>query len=368
VQRGQHDQREPAAVVRHHRQEDDGKQQVEHHRERVAREEGADVFQLPHARHRIAHAPGLEVLQRQAQQVSEQTGAQLHVYATGGVREYEAAQAAQRHLEYHHHREGDGDHVQGGVAAVYQHLVHHHLEKQRRNEREQLQRETHAQHLQQQAAVLHHGGNEPGEIELRHVARDGSARGKEDQFAGPLGLQGVEAEGFRPANSGRLDQGAAFVDAGEEEKTDVAGGALARLTVLRTAGPRRTDPDRRQGRLRQPRRIHAHALGHQPQFPRSQQQALRVQCTAIVRELVRDLVRVRRHAMQSGDHHQAGDATVLLGGAPWRQRRRALRARGPRGVRRLQRRVRHAVLLPRVLVVSSRLPRSPESRRPAARA
>ena len=54
-QRRHHDQRQPDAVVGHHGQEHDGEEQVQHHRDGIARQERPDVLQFPHPRHGITH-------------------------------------------------------------------------------------------------------------------------------------------------------------------------------------------------------------------------------------------------------------------------------------------------------------------------
>jgi hypothetical protein len=81
---------------------------------------------------------------------------------------------------------------------MHQHLVHHHLEEQRRDQGEQLQHEGDQQHFAQQLAVLDHGGDEPGEVELGQFAGQGGARGEQDQLAAPA----------RKANSAATTPGA----------------------------------------------------------------------------------------------------------------------------------------------------------------
>jgi hypothetical protein len=51
------------------------------------------------------------------------------------------------------------------TCAVHQHLVDDHLEKQWRNQREELQEERSDQHLAQQPAVFVDRAEEPGDVE-----------------------------------------------------------------------------------------------------------------------------------------------------------------------------------------------------------
>ena len=95
-QRADHDPGQHRRVEEHHRQEDEGEEQVDDQGQRRAGEEIADVLQLAHPRHRIADPPRLEVGHRQGQQVMEQAGAELDVDAVGGVGEQIGAQDGQR--------------------------------------------------------------------------------------------------------------------------------------------------------------------------------------------------------------------------------------------------------------------------------
>jgi hypothetical protein len=112
--------------------------------------------------------------------VAEQARAQLHVDAAGGVAEDVGAQHAQQALEAHDGHQPDHDHVQRAGRAVHEHLVHHHLEEQRRGQPDHLQHEAGQQRFAQQPAVAHQAGQEPGEVEARELAGQawrGSSRG-----------------------------------------------------------------------------------------------------------------------------------------------------------------------------------------------
>jgi hypothetical protein len=119
--------------------------------------------------------------------VAEQPRAEFHVDAAGGVAEDVAAQGVEQALEHHDHHQADDEHVERGQAAVHQHLVHHDLEEQRADQREELQHEGDEQHFAQQLAVFDEAGDEPGEVELGQLARQAGAAGDEDEFAAPAG-------------------------------------------------------------------------------------------------------------------------------------------------------------------------------------
>jgi hypothetical protein len=112
-------------------------------------------------------------------------GAELDVDAAGGVGEDIAADAGERHFEQHDDQQADGDHIERGHAAMDQYLVHHHLEKQRRDQGEELQDEGNQQHFAEQLAIFDYRGDEPAEVELRQIAGERGARGKQDQLAAP---------------------------------------------------------------------------------------------------------------------------------------------------------------------------------------
>ena len=163
------------------------KNNVQHHREGIAGQEAADVFQFTHPGNGVAHPPCLEVGQRQLHQVPEQAGAQLDVDTAGGVAEHIGAQGVEHALEDDHHHQADDQHVQRGQAFVHQHFVHHNLKEQGADQAEELQHEGDEQHLAQQLAVFDEAGDEPGEVELGQLTCQAGAAGDEDEFTGPLG-------------------------------------------------------------------------------------------------------------------------------------------------------------------------------------
>ncbi len=208
-QADQHDERQRHAVHEHHADEEDGEQHVEHHGERIAREEAADVLQLAHPRHRVPHPPGLEVGQGQLDQVPEEARAQFHVDAARRVAEDVAAQSVEQALEDHHHDQPRDQHVQRGEAPVHQHLVHHDLEEERAHQREQLQHQRDEQHLAQQLAVLDQAGDEPGEIELGEFTRQAGTAGDQDELPRPAPgeiLHGFDGRAALLASAGRVLQ------------------------------------------------------------------------------------------------------------------------------------------------------------------
>ena len=132
----------------------------------------ADVLELAHPRDRVADSPRLEIGDRQRQQMAEQPCAELDVDAVGGVGEQVGAQDPEDDLEERHCREPDHQHVQRAQAAVHQDLVDHHLEEQRRHQREYLQKERGNQDFGEEPAVFVDRADEPGDVELaREVQR-----------------------------------------------------------------------------------------------------------------------------------------------------------------------------------------------------
>jgi hypothetical protein len=91
----------------------------------------------------------------------EQPRPQLHVDAVRCVCEDVCAQAAQRRFEQRDGRKADHQNIQRGKAPVHQHLVDHHLEEQRRKQREDLQEQRRRQHLPQNPAVFVNRAQEP---------------------------------------------------------------------------------------------------------------------------------------------------------------------------------------------------------------
>ena len=259
--RGQHDDAERRAVPQHGGNEDEGKQQVQHHGHGVAGEKRPDVFQFMDARHGIAHAARLEIRDRQGQQVAEQARAQFHVDLAAGARENIGADEAQQGFEDDGAHEADGHHVQGFHRVVDQHLVHHHLEKQGRGQADQLQHEGNQQYLAQQPAVFDDGGDEPAEVETGRLAREAGLAGEKDQLARPGGKKRFAAEDVRRL-ARMLDQYLAHaivtrLDLAEDKETAV-----------------RIDGDGRQRRLRQSCGRLAHQFGRQAKLPGGQQHGL----------------------------------------------------------------------------------------------
>ena len=84
------------------------------------------------------------------------------------------------------HDQPDHQDVEGGQAAMHQHLVDHHLEEQRRQQREDLQEERGGEHFAEDPAVFPHRAEKPAEVEaVSEIAERGAARGQ-DELAGPV--------------------------------------------------------------------------------------------------------------------------------------------------------------------------------------
>ena len=132
-QRHHHDQRQPAAVKPHHRNKNERKEQIQHRGQRLPGQKIANLLQLAHPRHRIANAALLKITNRQLQQMAVKPRTQLHINAAGRMRKNIRAQPAQHHLKQCHHHKSDGNHIERAETTMHQHLVHHHLKKERGN-------------------------------------------------------------------------------------------------------------------------------------------------------------------------------------------------------------------------------------------
>ena len=76
-------------------------------------------------------------------------------------------ESAQHRIKQRQADHADGEDMQRREAFMYEHLVDDDLRKERRQQSKQLQKERRDQHLPKKHAILHDGGNEPGEIELQ---------------------------------------------------------------------------------------------------------------------------------------------------------------------------------------------------------
>ena len=279
--------------MQHHREEDHGEDQIQQYGDGVPREEGADILQLPHPRDRIPHPARLEVGQRQGDQMAIEAGPQLHVDTAGGVGKDIAAQGSQGHLKGNHHQQPNRNHIQGTEAAVHQHLVHHHLEEERGDQGKELQHQTHHQHFREQFAVLDHGGNKPGEIELAQIPGQSGAGGDQDQAATPGGRKVGQLQQLGAPHLGRLHQhpsGPLFsaFQLGQNDKAAILhlGNGWQRGSG-QTLGPG------------------GDGAGLQPQPFAGQQQRLFIKALARYAKLVSQLIRLGGHPVKTGQHHQA---------------------------------------------------------------
>ena len=99
----------------------------------------------------------------------EQALAELDVDPICGVRQRVGAQILQRHVEQADGDEAADEHEQGLVTAMGQHLVDHHLEEQRRRERENLHEQRRRQHMAERTAITPDRGQEPAHAELARI-------------------------------------------------------------------------------------------------------------------------------------------------------------------------------------------------------
>src|SRR5262245_45258633 len=186
---GEHQERQERRVGVHHHQEDECEEQIDDQGEGGAGEEIADVFELAHASDRIADATRLEIADRQRQQMAEQASAQLHVDAVGGVGKDICAQDSEDRLENRDAHQADDEHVEGAEAAVNEDLVDDDLEKQRRDECEQLKKERRYQHVAEHATVLVNGAEKPGDVETARQVDETAAARHQHQLTVPYRLE-----------------------------------------------------------------------------------------------------------------------------------------------------------------------------------
>jgi hypothetical protein len=84
----------------------------------------------------------------------KQARAELDVDPIRGVGKQIGAQDSQCGFEHRDRTQSENQDIEGGQRPVHQHLVDHYLEKERRNQSEQLQEERCDQHLAEQVAIF----------------------------------------------------------------------------------------------------------------------------------------------------------------------------------------------------------------------
>lgn len=94
-----------------------------------------------------------------------QSGTEFHIDSIRCMRKQVRTQSTEHDLENGNSQESDGEHVERRQALVRKNLVDHDLEKQRSDQREQLQNKRRDQHLAEQTSVLVERGDEPRQIE-----------------------------------------------------------------------------------------------------------------------------------------------------------------------------------------------------------
>lgn len=218
--------------------------------------------------------------------------------------EHVASQRSERHFKQDDHDQTDTDHVQRGVAPMDQYLVHHHLKKQRRDEGEHLQGKADRQNFQQKFAVLDDGGNEPGEIELRHLAGERRTRGEENQVSRPPAAKLFQRQLLRPPHPGELDEhlgtGRVVLGPGQDEEL----GATLRVIAHRHGG---------QGCLGKAFGRYVDPLGLQTEFSAGQEHFLSTQGLTVHRKFVGQMRRVRCHVVQACQHDKTYQGGILDG-------------------------------------------------------
>ena len=225
--------------------------------------------------------------------MAKQPRTQFDIDAAGSVGEHVAAQAAQGSLEQHDAEQADGDDVQGAQAAMHQHLVHHHLEEQGCDQGKDLQHEGHQQHLAKQLAILDDGRDEPGEVEFRQLAGQGSLGADQNQLAGPARRQILEAQDLGTLGQGIVDQCLAVVDARDDEEAPVG----------RSGNGRKRGVDEALDLAASRLGLEAQPLGGQQQFRLGEG-------AAILGEFMNELFGSGGNIMEAGQHDQACKSAI----------------------------------------------------------
>src|SRR5262249_20819125 len=185
----EHQERQERRVGVHHHQKDECEEQIDDEGKGGAGEEIADVFELAHASDRIADATRLEIADRQRQQVAEQASAKLHVDTVRGVGKYICPQDGEDRLAPPAAHQTDDEHVEGTEAAVNEDFVDDDLEKQRRDQCEQLKKERRHQHVAKYATVLVNGTEKPGDVEAARQVDETAAARHQHQLTVPHRLE-----------------------------------------------------------------------------------------------------------------------------------------------------------------------------------
>ncbi len=118
------------------------------------------------ARDQHAGGPVLEVTRREAEQMLEDLQAEHGVDAVAGVEDQVLAHPGHRRAEHHEHGKPDADDRQRIERVVHNDLVDHHLRKQRRGQRHELDGERRHEDVAEHLAVLEQLGDEPAETEM----------------------------------------------------------------------------------------------------------------------------------------------------------------------------------------------------------
>ena len=102
--------------------------------------------------------------------MAEEPRPQFYIDLARGMGKDIGPQPVQRHVEDRDRHQADRDDFQGRQALMHQHLVHHNLKEQGRDQCEQLDEQRNDEDFQQYPPVLDHRRHEPAEIELGQLA------------------------------------------------------------------------------------------------------------------------------------------------------------------------------------------------------
>jgi hypothetical protein len=221
----------------------------------------------------------------------EQARAEFDVDAVGGMREQIGPQDAQNRLEKRDRQQTDDQHVEGGQGPVNQHLIDDHLEEQRRDQTEQLQKERREQHLAQEMSIFVDGSQKPGDVEPAGDVRQSRPAGHQDQPAVPDREELVPRHQGGPGRLRRLHQHLVLGGLGDHHEAAV---------------PQRRDGG--QGRLGKPRPVGAVGSGLEPEILGA---AEHLRCADLVRsQAVPELPAISCHTLEVQQRHEGFEPRI----------------------------------------------------------
>ncbi|MBB4327756.1 hypothetical protein GGE32_001596 [Rhizobium leguminosarum] len=151
------------------RDEDKSENDVERRKQPLPSQKCADRFKFSNAGDRLAGGSRLEILQRQPQEMMEQSLAELDIDPVRRVSQRIGPQILKHDIEETNDRDAGNKHEQGRIGFVRQDLVDHDLEEQRCNEREDLHKQRGKQYMGKRLSITPDRWQKPLEAEFSRV-------------------------------------------------------------------------------------------------------------------------------------------------------------------------------------------------------